>query len=199
MTALKDLVADSQGLRAVTAKCPAKAIGEDTTIPSSMLLVQMNAPPVPKSQRGRPTLDRCECSGCHPEIAVTGTATQGKQRKKATPLTFVLPKLCGSLEWVSFMLFANELTAGIIPLESFLPESVMEDILDQFSYLLSKSTIESLRKEDGSFDLTTLLKPFVTDNIYLIGESSRLLETCLRIHSEFDRIHEEKKVAKEKN
>jgi len=35
----------------------------------------------------------------------------------------------------------------------------------------------------------------VTDNIHLIGESSRLLETCLRIHSEFDRIREEKKKA----
>jgi len=97
---------------------------------------------------------------------------------------------------------ADELTAGMVPLESFLPDSVMEDILDGFPYLLSRPTIESLRKEDGSFDLeasTNLLKPFVTDNIHLIGESSRLLETCLRIHSEFDRIREEKKkAAKEK-
>ena len=93
---------------------------------------------------------------------------------------------------------ADELTTGMIPLESFLPDSVMENILDGLPYLLSKQTIESLRLEDGSFDLkasATLLRPFVTDNIHLIGESSRILETILRIHSEFDRIREEKKMA----
>ena len=86
----------------------------------------------------------------------------------------------------------------MIPLESFLPDSVMEDILDGLPYLLTKQTIESLRSEDGSFDLeasTTLLKPFVTDNVHLIDETSRILETILRIHSEFDRICEEKKMA----
>ena len=56
----------------------------------------------------------------------------------------------------------------------------------------------SLRMEDGSFDLqasATLLRPFVTDNIHLVGESSRILETILRIHSAFDQICEEKKTA----
>jgi hypothetical protein len=41
----------------------------------------------------------------------------------------------------------------MVPLEAFLPDSVMEDILDAFPYLLSRLTIESLHKDDGSFDL----------------------------------------------
>ena len=134
---------------------------------------------------------------------------QVKQRKKAIPLNIRVTKAMrvvgmGLLYALRNDLWADadELTAGMVPLESFLPDSVMEDILDGFPYLLSRPTIESLRKKDGSFDLeasTNLLRPFVTDNTHLIGESSRLLETCLRIHSEFDKIREEKKkVAKEK-
>ena len=58
--------------------------------------------------------------------------------------------------------------------------SVMEDILDTFPCLLSSPMIESLRKDDGSFNLearASLLKLFATDNIHLIGESSRILGT----------------------
>jgi len=50
------------------------------------------------------------------------------------------------------------------------------------------------------FDLeanASLLKPFSTDNIHLIDESSMVLETLLRIHSKCDRIREDKKKARE--
>lgn len=52
----------------------------------------------------------------------------------------------------------------------------------------------------GFFDLeasANLLKPFTNDDIHLIGEGSRILETLWRIHSEFDRIREDKKKAGE--
>ena len=44
-------------------------------------------------------------------------------------------------------------TAGMAPLAAFVPDSVMEDVFDAFPHLLSSPPIESLRKDDGSFDL----------------------------------------------
>ena len=203
-------IVDESLARVVTAKCPVKAIDEEYDNPTFDAPCSDDCTTCSKSLEARPTSDDCRCSGCQPEIAVTpGTATQSKQRKKAVPLNIRVTKAMrvvgmGLLYALRDDLWedADELTAGMVPLESFLPDSVMEDILDGFPYLLSRTTIESLRKEDGSFYLeasSNLLKPFVTDNIHLIGKSSRLLNTCLQIHSEFDRIREEKKkVAKEK-
>ena len=45
--------------------------------------------------------------------------------------------------------------------------------------------------------LLILKRTPVSDNIHLIGESSRLLGTALRIHSEFYRIREGRKKAGE--
>jgi hypothetical protein len=41
----------------------------------------------------------------------------------------------------------------MVPLGAFVPDSVMEDVLDAFPHLLSSPAIESLRKDDGLFDL----------------------------------------------
>jgi hypothetical protein len=60
-------------------------------------------------------------------------------------------------------------------------------------------TIESPRKDDGSFNLKTrasLLNPFATDNIHLIGESLEHFDG-FTVHSEFDGIREDKKKASE--
>ena len=112
---------------------------------------------------------------CHPEIDTTVTAMQVKQKKKAIPLNIRVTKAMRPTGIALLRAFrddlwanADELTTGMIPLESFLPDSVMENILDGIPYLLSKQTIESLRLEDGTFNpqaSATLLRPFVTDNI----------------------------------
>jgi len=79
---------------------------------------------------------------------------------------------------------ADELIAGMVPLGAFLPDSVMEDILYAFLYLLTSPTLESLRKDDGSLDLEAspgLLQPFAADNNHLIGDSWNTLMDSLRI------------------
>ena len=193
--------------RVVTAECPPKAIDEEYDNPSFDPPCSDDCTTCAELRLARSTQDSdpCTCSGCHPEIDTTVTAMQVKQKKKAIPLNIPVTKAMRPTGIALLHAFrddlwanADELTTGMIPLESFLPDSVMENILDGIPYLLSKQTIESLRLEDGTFDpqaSATLLRPFVTDNIHLIGESSRILETVLRIHSEFDRICEENKTA----
>lgn len=191
--------------RVVTAKCPPKAIDDEYDNPTSDPPCSDNCTTCAELQPAQSSSTSCTCSGCDPEITSTGTDTQLKQKRKAVPLNIRITKAMRPTGIALLRAFrddlwanADELTTGMIPLESFLPDSVMEDILDGIPYLLTKQTIESLRLEDGSFDLKasiTLLRPFVADNIHLNGEISRLLETLLHIHFEFDRIREEKKTA----
>ena len=143
---------------------------KSTKIPPSILPVQTTAKPAPSHSQRDQLQNRC--SGCHPEI----TPKQAKRRRKAIPL---IPKLCELLGLASSMLFI--MICGRTWMNSQQGwDSVMEDILDTFPCLLSSPMIESLRKDDGSFNLearASLLKLFATDNIHLIGESSRILGT----------------------
>jgi len=45
----------------------------------------------------------------------------------------------------------------MVPLESFLPDSITEENFDRFPYLLSRPKIEPLHREDGSFELERAL------------------------------------------
>lgn len=91
---------------------------------------------------------------------------------------------------------ADENTTGMLPLETYLPDSVMEKILDALPYLLSKTTLLAIQTNDNSFPpdaCHTLLQPFIMDNIFLAGAAPQLLKTILKIHECFDEIRQKKK------
>ena len=90
-----------------------------------------------------------------------------------------------------------------MPARLFLPDSMIDSILDAFPTFLSKTTISALVSSAGqatSIDnARKLLSPFIDANPTLSQHPQDLLEILWQLHQKFDEMREEKKrVAKAK-
>ena len=148
----------------------------------------------------------CNCSGCAPKDdpqSSSGSTMNPAVKRKTLPLNIcvtkdmrpagltILKRFCQAL-WLE----ADETATGMLPPEAYLPNSVMEQILDELPYLLSKTTILTIQATDKSFHpeaCRALLQPFITDNNFLTGSAPLLLKTILEIHENFDEIRQRKK------
>ena len=190
--------------RVITLKCPPSAIDDEYNNPAEdpkcgpecttcAQIVPILTPEKP-----------CDCSGCIPERDVhSSTTTNPAVKKKILPLNLRVTKDMRPVGLTILKRFrqdlwleADENTTGMLPLETYLPDSVMEKILDALPYLLSKTTLLAIQTIDNSFPpdaCHTLLQPFITDNIFLAGAAPQLLKTILKIHECFDEIRQKKK------
>ena len=101
----------------------------------------------------------CDCSGCVPKCDVhLSTTTNPAIKKKMLPLNLCVTKdmhLAGltifKLFWQDIWLEPDKNTMGILPLETYLPDSVMENILDVLPYSLSKTTLLAIQIHAKTF------------------------------------------------
>ena len=192
--------------RVVTSSCPPSAIDNEYDNPAvdpkcgpeCMTCAQI--PPVLACEKP------CDCSGCAPEDGnqlKSGSTTNPTVKKKTLPLNIRITKDMRPVGLTILKRFrqvlwleADETATGMLPLEAYLPDSVMEQILDGLPYLLSKPTILAIQTPEESFHpeaCRTLLQPFITDNNFLAASAPRLLKTILEIHEKFDEICQRKK------
>lgn len=145
----------------------------------------------------------CNCSGCIPEKFPTAVVKQ--PRKPTIPLRIRVTqdmRKAGKarihqyreLLWAS----ADERSTGLIPIESYFPDTLIDKIFDAFPTVLSKSTLaEMIEVTNGKVTnlsmATQLLKPFIRSNPALGIRSDELVELLWLIHAEFDQIRDDKK------
>jgi hypothetical protein len=181
--------------RVVTSSCPPSAIDNEYNNPTEDVKC---GPECTTCAQIPPLFARkktCDCSGCAPEDvaqSMGSSTTIPAIKKKTLPLNIRVTKDMRPVGQTILKQFrqtlwleADESTTGMLPPEAYLPDSVMEQILDGLPYLLSKTTILAIQTHDKSFlpeTCCTLLQPFITDNIFLASSAPRLLETILDIH-----------------
>ena len=196
--------------RVVTSSCPPSAIDDEYNNPSSDPKCSPEcttcAQIPPSSSREK----SCNCSGCVPEEGaelIGGSTTNPAVKKKTLPLNIRVTKDMRPVGLTILKRFrqglwlkADETETGMLPPEAYFPDSVMEQILDGLPYLLSKTTILAIQTSDSDSDESfhpeacrTLLRPFITDNKFLIASAPLLLKTILEIHENFDEIRQRKK------
>ncbi|KAF5328077.1 hypothetical protein D9619_013641 [Psilocybe cf. subviscida] len=147
---------------------------------------------------------QCNCSGCMPEPVATAQAASKPRKKPAPPSVRVtkVMRAIGTKLFVEFrkavFLRADDVLAGMVPIQAFFPESTMDAILDAFPTVLSKRTL-SLIVHNGRIIpgplSNALIDPFIADNPYLKSLGIDLLQLLWEMHVKFDDIREQAKIA----
>ncbi|RDB16714.1 ATP-dependent DNA helicase Q1 [Hypsizygus marmoreus] len=147
----------------------------------------------------------CNCSGCDPELQVNSVITP-KPRQKPLPLNIRVTKEMRQAGKDRLIRFreqiwedADELTMGFLPAEYFLPDSMIEILLDQFPLLLSKEALSHILAAGETQESTTsaareLLKPFLKDHTHLTAHALALLEVVSELHTRFDGMRLQKRL-----
>lgn len=183
-----------------------------TCIPSA-IDIEFNNPPTDKpcsfhctSCTQNPPLqprDPCDCSGCMPEDDGEGSAACEKTRKKLRPLNIRLTKKMKEVGAERLRVFRRELwkraddaTAGMIPLNTYLPESIINALLDNMETLLTKEALIALSSDPLTLPQTAsiALCPFISKNLQLSNAATGLIYVLLELHETFDSMHTQSKL-----
>lgn len=146
----------------------------------------------------------CNYSHCLPEQLPTPLPRSGKPRKPIMPLAICVTKEMREVAQEQFLELreelwecADELSTGMVPMESYLPDDVIDNILDVFPTILSKNKLSPLVEFEGRLPkvdtFKILINPFIKNVRGLHGHQARLLEVIWAIHLRFDKIRQRKK------
>ena len=156
----------------------------------------------------------CTCGGCQPEVVVleeVGSGTQ-KPRKRQAALSIRITKHLREIGHSYFKKLrrqfwanADEATTGMLPQESYLPDTIIDTLLDNFVLLLTKSSIRQFMSQDCSQvadpeGAHQLLKPFLINLPTSVqNQSSDILQAIWNLHNLFDQERERKKDERKAN
>ena len=144
----------------------------------------------------------CTCSGCIPESQTMSSATPKVPPRKPLSLSirvtremreFAVERLREFRR--SCWLDADELTTGMIPIESYLPDPLIETLIDSLPTFYTRSVLQSV-VHDGEIDYgasRTIMAPFTTQSTYVSDRSHELVQILIDLHTQFDGIRARKR------
>ena len=150
----------------------------------------------------------CTCGACQPEVVVLEEAGSGTQkpRKRQVALSIRITKHLREIGHSYFAKIrrqfwanADEATTGMLPRESFLPNTIIDSLLDNFVLLLTKDSVRQFMSQDCSQvadpeGAHQLLKPFLIDLPSSVqNQSCDILQAIWNLHNLFDQERERKK------
>src|SRR6266545_515418 len=94
----------------------------------------------------------------------------------------------------SCWLDADEMMTGMIPIESYMPNPLIESLVDSLPTLYTLSMLQSL-VHDGEINhkaALTVLAPFTTQNPCVTNHSHELVQILIDLHHNFNIICERK-------
>jgi hypothetical protein len=92
----------------------------------------------------------------------------------------------------SCWLDADELTTGMVPMESYMPDPLIETLIDCLPTFYTPSMLQSV-VHGGEIDheaSRTIVAPFTTQNTYVSARSHELVQILINLHEQFDKIRE---------
>ena len=142
----------------------------------------------------------CTCSGCVPEAQPMSSVQPKAPRQKPLPLSIRVTRKMRELAVErlsefrrSCWLDADELTTGMIPMESYLPDPLIETLINSLPTFYTPSVLQSV-EHGGEIDYEacrTLMAPFTTQNTYVSDRSHELVLILMDLHQQFDAIREQ--------
>jgi hypothetical protein len=94
--------------------------------------------------------------------------------------------------WKSCWLDADDVSTGMIPIESYMPDTFIESLINSLPTLYTLPVLQSL-VHDGEIDCgeaRTTFAPFTAQNSYVANRSHELTQILIDLHHDFDKIRE---------
>jgi len=89
----------------------------------------------------------------------------------------------------------DELTTGMIPIESYLPDPLIETLIDSLPTFYTRSMLQSV-VHNGEINYRascTIMVPFTTQSTYVSDCSHELIQILIDLHTQFDGIRTRKR------
>ena len=90
----------------------------------------------------------------------------------------------------SCWLDADELTTGMVPMESYMPDPLIETLIDSLPTFYTPSMLQSV-VQNGEIDYEAsrmIMAPFTTQNTYVSDRSHELVRLLIDLHQQFAKI-----------